>query len=127
MKFLIRVLTNAAAIWLCTQIIPSIQVVTQPDQADRILTFILVAIVFTLVNMLVKPVVVFITLPLYLFTIGLFHFVVNAIMLSLTAWVTSHTSWQLTLSGFGAAILGSLVISLVNMLLRPAFKALKLK
>jgi putative membrane protein len=79
---------------------------------------ILVALVFGLVNALLKPLVWILSLPFLVLTLGLFAFVVNGVMLLVTARLTDH----LAVAGFGAAVMGSVVISLVSMLLGGALK-----
>jgi putative membrane protein len=79
---------------------------------------ILVALVFGLVNALLKPLVWILSLPFLVLTLGLFAFVVNGVMLLVTARLTDH----LAVAGFGAAVLGSVVISLITMLLGGALK-----
>jgi len=71
----------------------------------------LVALVFGVLNALLKPILLLFSLPLLLLTLGLFAFVVNAVVLLLTAALTD----ALTVSGFGSALLGSLVISFVTL------------
>jgi putative membrane protein len=98
---LIKFLVTAGALWLAAWIVPGI------DLSDEIGTILLVALVFGLINMFIKPVVKLLTLPLLLVTLGLFAFVINAALLGLTAWLTDG----LTIDSFWSALLGSLVIS----------------
>jgi putative membrane protein len=98
---LIKFLVTAGALWLAAWIVPGI------DLSDEIGTILLVALVFGLINMFIKPVVKLLTLPLLLVTLGLFAFVINAALLGLTAWLTNG----LTIDSFWSALLGSLVIS----------------
>jgi putative membrane protein len=98
---LIKFAITAASLWLAAWIVPGI------DLSDEIGTILWVALVFGLVNMFVKPIVKLLTLPMLLITLGLFAFVINAALLGLTAWLTDG----LTVDGFVAALLGSLVIS----------------
>ncbi len=98
---LIKFLATAGALWLAAWIVPGI------DLSDNIGTILLVALVFGLINMFIKPIVKLLTLPLLLITLGLFAFVINAAALGLTAWLTDG----LTIDSFWSALLGSLVIS----------------
>jgi putative membrane protein len=111
MKFLLRLLINGAALWVATLIVPGV------TYAGSLLTFLAVALVFGLLNALVRPVLRLLTCPLMILTLGLFTFVINAIIL----WMTSALSTKLGLgfhvSGFGAAFIGALVISVVSVLL----------
>ena len=114
MKFLLRVVVNGFAIWLATLLLPGIVVVGGTTTLDRVLVLLVVALVFGVVNAVVKPIVKFLTFPLYILTLGLLALVVNALMLMLTAWVTEFTTWGLRVDGFGDAVLGALVISVVG-------------
>ena len=77
---------------------------TPPQRSAIIL---LVALVFGIVNAVVKPLVAFLSIPLYILTLGLFTLVVNALMLMLTAWITEATGWGLRIANFGTALLGA--------------------
>ncbi|HWE47227.1 MAG TPA: phage holin family protein [Caulobacteraceae bacterium] len=102
-RFLLRVLVAAAGLWLAARIVPGIHVSSLGSLAAA-------AILLGLVNALVRPIVVFLTLPFTIVTLGLFLLVVNAAMLELVAMMLRGFS----VHGFGAAILGSIVISLVS-------------
>lgn len=111
-NFLIRLIVNAlalsAAAWLLDGIVLS----------GGFFDVLLVALVFGLLNALLKPILLFFSLPFLIVTLGLFAFVVNAIVLMITARLTD----ALSVSGFGAALLGSLVVSLVTLFLGGALK-----
>jgi len=110
-KLLIRLIINAAALWVAAKVIPGIHLGEGPDTA---VTTLLVALIFGLINALIKPVVKLVTCPAYVLTLGLFTFIVNAFMLQLTAWVSSGA---LTIDRFLDALLGGLVISIESKLL----------
>ena len=106
MGFVIRVLINAAAIWLATRIVPGITA----DSGGQIL---LSGLVLGLINALVRPVLLILTLPLTLLTLGLFLVVLNAFCLRVTSWLVGG----LHVGGFGPAVLGAIVVSLVSWVL----------
>ena len=106
MGFVIRVLVNAAAIWLASRIVPGIS-------ADGPGPILVAGLVLGLINALVRPVLVVVTFPLTLLTLGLFLLVLNAFCLALTAWLVGG----LHVNGFWPAVLGALVISLVSWVL----------
>ena len=106
-NFAIRLVVNAAALSAAAHYVPGIRL------TGSLWDILVVALVFGLVNALLKPVVVLFSLPFILLTLGLFTFVVNGLMLLVTARLSAH----LAVSGLGAAIWGSLVISLVSWLL----------
>ena len=117
MALLVRFVVNAVAIWLCTLIIPGIALPAAATTGERLLGLAVVAAVFTLVNLLVRPVVKVLSLPFYILTLGLFFLVVNAAMLLLTGWLTEFTRFGLMVDGFVAALLGGIVIAVVSWLL----------
>jgi putative membrane protein len=104
--FVLRALVNAATIALAAAIVPGMRV-------DGAASALLAGVVLGLINALVRPVLVILTLPLTLVTLGLFLLVLNGICLALTAWLVPG----LHVAGFGSAVLGALVISIVSWLL----------
>ncbi|GIG41620.1 phage holin family protein [Cellulomonas phragmiteti] len=117
MGFVARVLVSGVAIWLATLLLPGLAVVGGESTAERVGIVLLVALVFGLVNAVVKPIVAVISIPLYILTLGLFTLVVNALMLMLTAWITEQTTWGLRIDNFGTAVLGALIVSVVSFVL----------
>ncbi|AEI13584.1 MULTISPECIES: phage holin family protein [Cellulomonas] len=115
MAFVIRVLINGVAIWLATLLLSGgLAVVGADDGGDKALIILGIALVFGIVNAIVKPVVQVLSIPLYILTLGLFTLVVNALMLMLTAWITEFTHWGLRIDGFWWAVGGALIVSLVS-------------
>jgi putative membrane protein len=106
MRFLLRLLLNGVAVFLAAQLIPGIGIAS-PGAA------LAAGIVLGLVNAVIRPVLILLTLPATIITLGLFIFVVNAICLALAAWFVPG----FTISGFWAALFGALVISIVSWLL----------
>jgi putative membrane protein len=111
-NFIIRLFVNALALSVAAWVVPGIHL--DGGFADVLL----VALVFGLINALLKPLVWLLSVPFLIVTLGLFAFVVNAAMLLLTARFTD----PLSVDGFWAAVLGSIVISLVSMILGGALK-----
>ncbi|GAA2383813.1 phage holin family protein [Streptomyces glaucosporus] len=111
--FLVKTLANAvalaAAVWLLDDI-----TLTGDDTADKTLTLVLVALIFGLVNFLVKPVAKLLSLPLLVLTLGLFTLVINALMLLLTSWVADQADLAFHVGGFWTAVLGGLIVSIVS-------------
>jgi putative membrane protein len=105
-NLIVRLFVNAVALWVASRLVGGI------DLAGDFWPILLVAAVFGLVNALIKPVALFLSIPFLLVTLGLFTFVINALML----WLTAALVGALTVVGFWAALLGSLVISLVSFL-----------
>lgn len=111
--WLIRIVTNACALAVATWLFPGIRIMGESDQA-RVLTLVVVALLFGVVNEFVRPIVAFLSLPLYLLTLGLMFFVVNALMLMLTSWISDQIDVGFHVSGFWTALFGALVISIVS-------------
>ena len=111
MRFVIRLLINAAALWVATKIVPG---VTHTGDG---LTLLAVALVFGILNALLRPVLAFLSCPFLILTLGLFTFVINAIILLLTSALSSSLGIGFHVDGFWSAFLGALVVSLVSVLL----------
>ncbi len=118
-NYALRIGVNAVALWLTALVVPGIQLgETAASPANRILTIVLVAVVFGVVNAFIKPIVTFFSLPFVVLTLGLFLIVVNAAMLAITAWLAGILGLDFTIgSFFWDAILGAIVLSIVSMLL----------
>ncbi len=104
MRIIIRILINAAALWVAAQLLDGITLSDQP------VAVLIVAVVFGLVNSFIRPVVRLLTFPFTIVTLGLFTLVVNAAMLQLTDWLTGG----LNVVGFWTSVLGGIIISLVS-------------
>jgi len=111
MRLLLRILINAAALWVATQIVPGV------THTGSWLSLLLVALVFGLLNALVRPLLKLLTCPLILLTLGLFTFVINAIVLWLTSAISESFGLGFHVTGFVAAFLGALVVTVVSVLL----------
>ncbi|MGH3448387.1 MAG: phage holin family protein [Nocardioidaceae bacterium] len=112
-SFLVRVVANscglAAAAWLFTGI-----AISGATTSDEVVTLLVVALIFGLINIVVRPVVKVLSLPLYVLTLGLMFFVVNALMLWLTSWVADQIDVGFHVDGFWTAVFGAIVISIVS-------------
>ena len=106
MGFLLRLVVNAAALWVAAQLVPGIVV-------TGFTPLLLAALVLGLINAIVRPVLLILTLPLTLVTLGLFIFVLNAFCL----WLTSRIVPGFEVQTFGAALLGALVVSIISWVL----------
>ncbi|MDO5726691.1 MAG: phage holin family protein [Bowdeniella nasicola] len=121
MRFFIRVLVSGLALWFATLIVPGLEFAAKATTGEVVLTIAVVAVFFTLVNMLIRPIVVFLALPLYILTLGLFSLVVNALMLLLTGWISAHTEFLLNVDGFLPAFFGGIVIAIASWILNATF------
>lgn len=112
-NFLVKTLANAGALGVAIWLIKDITL-TGGSTAHKVLTLILVALVFGVVNWLVKPVVKVLSFPLFILTLGLITLVVNALMLMLTSWLAGKLSLDFHVSGFWTAVVGALIVSVVS-------------
>ncbi len=110
-KFIIRWAINALALYLAVLIVPGIHYV---GEWTGILWL---ALIFGLLNALLRPLLKLLTCPLILLTLGLFTFLINAGMLMLTSNIGQSLGIGFTVDGFWQALLGSLVISFVSIIM----------
>ncbi|MDX6297927.1 MAG: putative rane protein [Nocardioidaceae bacterium] len=112
-SWIVRVIVNACALAVAAWLFTGISV-NGASERNRVLTLVLVALIFGLVNEFVRPVVALLSLPLYLLTLGLFYFVVNALMLWLTSWLADLVGLGFRVRGFWTAVFGAIVITIVS-------------
>ena len=94
-SFLLRAALTGFALWVVTLIVPGITFVGADSTLQEVGIIFVVAVVFGLVNAIIKPIVQFISIPLYILTLGLIHIVINALMLWITSWITENTThWR---------------------------------
>ena len=115
MDRVIQLLINAAALYVAVLVVDGLDF--NFDREGAWLEFILVALIFGLVNTFLKPVLRLLTLPITMVTLGLFLLVLNALLLLLVGWISTELSLGLMVDGFVPALLGSIVISIVGFLL----------
>jgi len=111
MHFLLRLLINAAALWLAIQLVDGI------DHRGSAWSLLFVALVFGLLNASVRPLLKLLTLPILILTLGLFIFVINALMLLMTSWVSGLLGLGFYVAGFWDAFFGGLVVTVASLLL----------
>lgn len=124
-RFLLRLIVNAFALWLTTLIVSGVTVVPyeQGDTLATVLTYLLVALIFGIVNGFLGTLIRIVAFPLYIITLGLLALVVNALLLLLVAWISSLFGFGLVVDGFWWGVLGALVLGLlswlISIVLRP--------
>ena len=123
MEIVARTIGNAAGLWLATRILSELSVPEGAGAGPMWLNLAVLGLVLALVNSLVKPVTKVLTFPLYIITFGLFALVVNGAMLLLAGWLTNRIGalgadgsvpLGLEVSTFGAAVVGSIIISVIS-------------
>ncbi|MFD4554793.1 phage holin family protein [Streptomyces sp. NPDC048504] len=112
-NFLVKTIANAGALAVAVWLLDKITL-TGDSTFKKVWTLLLVALVFGLVNFLVKPIVKVLTFPLFILTLGLITLVVNALMLMLTSWLADKLDLSFHVEGFWTAVLGGLIISVVS-------------
>jgi len=120
MSFLFRVVVNALALAAAVWIVPGIHITTTlGDGSVAIVSaYLLVGVVFGLVNALIRPIVATLSLPITCLTLGIFTLIINAAMLMLTAWLTQFTPAGVVVDSFWwDAIIGTIIISIVSAIL----------
>ena len=120
MNFLVRVIVNALALGAAAWLIDGIDV--QGHGARQALTLVVVAVIFGLVNAIIAPIVKLLSLPFIILTLGLLLLVINACMLLLTEWIAGLFDVGFQVDSFWDAILGSIVISVVSMVLNAVLR-----
>jgi putative membrane protein len=119
MRFAIRVVITAVALFVATALVPGIELLAGSGWS-KAGTLVVVALIFGLVNAVLKPVVKAIGCLFYLLTLGLIAFVVNALLLWLTSWVAGQLSLPFHITGFWPAFWGAIIVAVVGWVLNVA-------
>ncbi|HZM84060.1 MAG TPA: phage holin family protein [Candidatus Limnocylindrales bacterium] len=113
MGILLRLAASAAAVWVATLILPGIQVNAETT-AGTIGTYFAVAVLFGVVNAVIRPIIKMVGCSIYVLTLGLISFIVNGLLLLLTSWFASLLDLPFHVDGFWSGVLGAIVIGLVG-------------
>ena len=117
-RFLIKLVINAVALWITTLIVSGVHVDPYAsDVAAVVLTYLLLALIFGVVNSVVGSFVRIVAFPLYIVTLGLISIIVNGLLLLLVAWISSWFHFGLVIDGFWWGVLGALVLGIISWLL----------
>jgi putative membrane protein len=111
MLFLLRLLINAAALWVAIQLVDGI------EHRGSLWSLLLVAVLFGVLNASIRPLLKLLSLPIIILTLGLFIFVINALMLRMTSWLSGLLNLGFTVDGFWDAFWGGLIVSIVSLVL----------
>lgn len=125
MRFIIKVIVVAFALWLTTLIVGGVHVVPYEESTlGTVLTYLLVAFIFGLVNAIVGTAIRIVAFPIYLITLGLISFIVNGLLLLIVDWISDLMGFGLQVDGFWWGVLGALVLGifswLIGLIVRPA-------
>ena len=116
MKFILWVVVNALALAAATWLLDGITLTGRTDE-DRVITLVLVALIFGVVNAVVRPIIKLLSLPFIILTLGLLIFVINALMLMLTSWISTEFGLGFSVDGFWTAVFGALVVTVTTWIL----------
>ena len=113
MDFIARLLATMAGLWVTTRVVSSISIESS-STSQTVIVLAVVALVFTAVNSIIKPVVTTLAFPLYLLTFGLFALVTNSALFALTGWLSTSLGFPMTTGGFWSCLFGALITSVVS-------------
>ncbi len=116
MRTILRLLATAGALAVATWLLSGITL-NDPTTSGKILALLIVALIFGVLNAIVKPIFKLVTLPIVLLTLGLFLLVINACIMLLTSWVASNVGLGWHVDGFWTAVFGAIIVSVVSFLL----------
>lgn len=116
---LIKTVVNGIALWVAALAVSGISLGEEdPKLSVRLLTILLVALLFGVINAVVKPIVKFLAFPALVLTLGLFTLIINAAMLWLTSWFSQQVGLDFSVDNFfWTSVIGGIVITLVSMIL----------
>lgn len=118
-NFGIRLIINGAALAITAYLLPGITI-----RDDSLLTLVIVALIFGVINALVKPILALLTCPLIIVTLGIFIFVLNGVMLMLTSALSGG---RLTVDSLGWAILGGIIMGIAGVVVEAVLRAVGLE
>ncbi|MFD1715120.1 phage holin family protein [Amnibacterium flavum] len=124
-RFIVSVLGNAVALWLTTLIVAGAKVVVFAPAGvlETILTYLLLGLLFGVVNGVLGTAIRIVAFPLYILTLGLLALIVNGLLFLLVGWISGLIGFGLVVDGFWWGVLGALVLAIFNwfigLLLRP--------
>lgn len=125
-RFLVRLIINAVALWLTTFIVAGVTVVayTPGDTFAEFVTYLVVALIFGIVNGILGTVIRIVAFPLYVITLGLIALIVNAILLLVVSGISSLLGFGLQVESFGWGILGALVLAVISWIMGAILRPL---
>jgi len=129
-RFVVRVVGNAIALWVETLVFAAVGASAalhvhayKPDTVSVVLTYLLLGLLFGVVNGVLGTAIRIVAFPLYLLTLGLISLLVNGLLFLLVAWISEGIGFGLVVGGFWWGVLGALVLAvlswLIGLLLRP--------
>jgi putative membrane protein len=124
-RFFVRLLINAVALWLTTLIVAGVHVVSYAaGTGPLIVTYLVVALIFGIVNGVLGTLIRIVAFPLYILTLGLLALVVNTLLLLLVGWFSSLIGFGLVIDSFWSGFWGALVLAIIGFLISLVFRPL---
>lgn len=119
MRFLVRLLINALALWLTTIVVLGVKVMpfAPGEILQVVLTYLIVAAIFGVVNGIIGNLIRIVAFPLYVLTLGLISLLVNGLLLLVVHWISTLIGFGLVVDGFWWGVLGALVLGLISWLI----------
>jgi len=114
MRFVVRLLGNMLGIWVSSLLVSGITIANGASAGETILLLAGIALVFTLVNAIARPVISTLAFPLYVLTFGLFALVTNALVFLLTGWLAGSLGLAIAVDGFWPALLGGTITAVIS-------------
>ena len=119
MRFIVRLIASALALAAAAYFVDGINLEPAPGR-DQAVTLVVVAVIFGVVNAILRPLLRLLSFPLIILTLGLFALVINGFLLLVTGWISEWLDVPFSVDGFWAAVLGSVVISIVTFVINVA-------
>jgi putative membrane protein len=119
MGYVIRVAVTAVALWISTLILSGITLTTD-STLKKVGTLIAIAVIFGLVNGVIRPIIKTVGCAFYLLTLGLIALVVNGLLFLLVSWIADKISLPFHVAGFWTAVLGALIVGVVSWIMNVA-------
>jgi putative membrane protein len=113
-RFLVRLVVNAIALWLTTLIVGGIEVVpfAPGETLQQVLTYLIVALIFGVVNSVIGNTIRIVAFPIYVLTLGLVSLLVNGLLLLIVSWISDLLGFGLVIEGFWWGVLAALVLGI---------------
>ncbi|MGN6199059.1 phage holin family protein [Humibacter sp.] len=125
MRFLLKLIINAFALWVTTLIVSGVTVKSYDPIGGNfplILTYLLIALIFGIVNGIVGTVIRIVAFPLYVLTLGLISLIVNGLLLLIVSWISDAMGFGLHVDGFWDGVWAALILAIISWLLGLIFR-----
>ena len=125
MRFLLKLIINAFALWVTTLIVSGVTVKSYDPIGGKfplILTYLLIALIFGIVNGIVGTVIRIVAFPLYVLTLGLISLIVNGLLLLIVSWISDAMGFGLHVDGFWDGVWAALILAIISWLLGLIFR-----